>query len=240
MVPIPTGIGLIGDPKGKKNKHTPVFAVQLTHPFALAETETTFDQWQACVQAGGCPPIKSDVGWGRGTRPAINITKAQMQAYTRWLQKLTGAIYRLPSETEWEYAARAGSTSAYPWGDTMKDHRATCRECTHSHIPHGTTPVKSYPPNAWGLYDMHGNVWEMTEDCWHPTLDTTPRDGAPVTRLHCQSDTIKGGAWYYTRQNAASFARARNGKNVRSYTVGFRVLRELNPQDAPLAPNSAR
>jgi len=178
--------------------------------FAIGRFEITFDDWQACARAGACRGDVDDHGWGRGRRPVINVTWAEADGYARWLSAVTGAAYGLPSEAEWEYAARAGTRTAYWWGDAPGRGHANCRECGGAWDGRSTAPVGSFPANPFGLYDMNGNVWEWTADCW---------DG------DCSRRAVRGGAWYYFPE--MSKASARSGMEARqwSYTLGFRVVR---------------
>ena len=184
--------------------------------FAIARTETTFDDWQACVEAGACRGGQDDHGWGRGRRPVINVTWADATAYARWLSDLTGAAYALPSEAEWDYAARAGTGTAYWWGDAVGRGHANCRECDTRWGGRSTAPVASFPPNPFGLYDMNGNVWEWTEACW---------SAAPP----CRERVIRGGSWYYFPEMSRADSRAKLDAAQWSYNVGFRVVRRLGP-----------
>ncbi len=144
-------------------------------PFAIGKYEVTFDEWDACVKAGGCNGYRpEDPGWGRGNRPVINVSWNDTKAYVAWLAKKTGNPYRLPSEAEWEFAARAGTTTPFAFGTTI-----TPKQANFGRSDGKTEPVGSYPPNAWGLYDMHGNVWEWVEDCWHDNYGRSPTDGQP-------------------------------------------------------------
>ncbi|WP_404381823.1 formylglycine-generating enzyme family protein [Caenispirillum salinarum] len=227
MIPLPGGTVSVGDVRVRNAAPPPDGALRHVAPFAIARTETTFDQWQACVDAGACEGGQDDHGWGRGDRPVINVTADDARAYAAWLSRRTGHAYRLPTEAEWEYAARAGSRTLYPWGDAVQDGRANCRDCDGPVVEHGgTTPVASYPPNAFGLHDMNGNLWELTADCWTPgAMPATPP--APGGTEECKAHVMRGGAWYYHPRVAASASRGRNAAGVWSYVVGFRVARDL-------------
>lgn len=179
----------------------------------FSRAEITFDQWQACVAAGSCRGGQDDHGWGRGTRPVINVSWDDARAYAAWLSRTLGAVCRLPTEAEWEQAAAAGSGTAFWWGDTPAQGMANCRDCNSQPI-YGSTPVGSFPANPWGLSDMNGNVWEWTADCWQP-------DAA-----RCGQRVIKGGSWYYYSANSTTRARARNQPAQGSYNIGIRVVCE--------------
>ena len=182
--------------------------VRISQPFMLSKYEVTFEQWDACVDAGGCNGYRpNDLGWGRGRRPVIFIDPEDAQSYVTWLSAETGQEYRLPSAAEWEFAARAGSMTKYSWGNEIGFNRANCEECGSQWDTSTTAPVGSFAPNAWGLYDMHGNVWEWVA-----------------------GSTLRGGSWSVSAWNLRS---ARNTNNYGviwgSATLGFRVARTLGP-----------
>ncbi|MFA7430699.1 MAG: SUMF1/EgtB/PvdO family nonheme iron enzyme [Rhodospirillaceae bacterium] len=189
-------------------------------PLFMARTEITFDQLAVCVRAGACRGGQSDHGWGRGSRPVINVTHGDAEAYAAWLSGLTGKRYRLPTEDEWEWAARGGTSTTWWWGDTVGEGHANCRNCGTEWSGKMSAPVASLPPNPYGLHDMAGNVWEWVADCWHPD-----RAAAPHAR-DCSQRITKGGAWYYIPSQSQPTTRARNAAGLWSYTVGFRVVRE--------------
>src|SRR5262249_45306190 len=151
---------------------------------------------------GACEGYKSpDEGWGRGRRPAINVSWDDAQRYVTWLATITGQQYRLLSEAEYEYAARAGTQTAYPWGDDIELNgtaMANCVRCSSQYdetAPRRTAPVGSFPPNKFGLYDMIGNVHEWVEDCYHGNYDGAPTDGSAwVQPAHCLR-VVRGGSW---------------------------------------------
>jgi formylglycine-generating enzyme required for sulfatase activity len=137
----------------------PQHKVTIAKPFAVSKFAVTFDEWDACVVLGGCPQA-SDSGFGRGKRPVINVNWDDAQQYVAWLSRMTGRPYRLLTEAAWEYAARAGSTTAYFWGDEIGVGNANCKGCGNQTDNRETSPVGSFKPNAFGLYDTHGNVWQ--------------------------------------------------------------------------------
>ena len=162
MVVVPSGSFMMGSPSGEKGRDSdegPVHRVTFERPFAVGVYEVTFGEWDACVSGGGCGGHRpSDRGWGRGRRPVINVNWKDAQAYVRWLSRKTGEEYRLLSESEWEYVARAGTRAAYWWGDGVGRNRANCSDCGDSY--RYTAPVGSFSANPFGLHDVHGNVWE--------------------------------------------------------------------------------
>ena len=223
---IPSGTFMIGSTKGRK-RELPVSKITITKSLAVSRYEVTFDQWDACFNSGGCSKKPSDRGWGRDSRPVINILLTDIDEYVTWLTKKTGHIYRLPSESEWEYAARAGSQTEFSWGDQMQTGAANCRGCGTKWSGIKSAPVGQFKPNAWGLYDVHGNVFEYVADCWSNDHYNIPRDGVAKKTANCLSKVIKGGSWYYLPKVSRSASRVRNDKRVFSYFIGFRVFREL-------------
>jgi formylglycine-generating enzyme required for sulfatase activity len=170
----------------------PQHQVTIGEPFGVGRYEVTFDEWDACVKGGGCNDYKpSDQGWGRGRRPVINVSWDDAQAYVAWLSKKTGQPYRLPSEAEWEYAARAGTTSRYWWGNDVP----TSKQANFGDHVNKTSKVGSYPANPWGLHDMNGNVWEWVEDCWNESYEGAPNDGSAWPSGDCGRRVRRGGSW---------------------------------------------
>ena len=227
MSVIPSGTFLMGSTRGKK-RELPVTKITIRNPLAVSRYEITFNEWDACYTARGCSKKPSDRGWGRGKRPVINVLLTDIAEYLSWLTKKTGHVYRLPSESEWEYAARAGSQTAFSWGDQMQIGAANCRNCGTEWSGLKSAPVGQFKPNAWGLYDVHGNVLEYVTDCWTTNHDKLPTDGSPIITESCLSKVVKGGAWYYLPKVSRSASRARNDKRVFSYFIGFRAFREID------------
>lgn len=224
LVVIPPGSFIMGS---DEKAEAPRVSVRISKPFTLGRFETTFDEFDACVDAGDCAKKPYDRDWGRGRRPVHTVTLAEIEDYLAWLGKTTGKRYRLPSEEEWEYAARAGTTTDYWFGDTMIAGEVNCRDCATEWSAVKSAPVGSFNPNPWGLYDVHGNLNELVADCWNPTHKDAPTDGSARTDGDCKSRVFKGGAWYYNPRASRSSWRARNDARVPSYVYGFRVLREL-------------
>ena len=223
---IPPGSFTMGtDSRHKYEK--PAHTVTIDKAYAIGIFEVTFDQWQACFDAGECgEQMPDDHKWGEGKRPIINITWHDAKLYLKWLSNKTGKTYRLPTEAEWEYAARAGTETEYWWGDDIGKEQANCRNCAPT-ISHQSEPVDSFEPNPWGLYNVHGNVWEWTEDCWNKTYDGAPTDGSAWLTGDCRQRVMRSGSWYYFSKNLRSAWRAKNHAKVKSYGIGFRVVREL-------------
>ena len=141
------------------------------------------------------PSTQLDSGFGRGTKPVINVNWDDAQQYVAWFSKMTGQPYRLLTEAEWEYAARAGTTTAYSWGDEIGKGNANCNGCGSKWDNRETSPVGSFKPNAFGLYDMHGNVWQWVQDCYHDNYNGAPTDGSAWTSGDCSRRVLRGGAW---------------------------------------------
>jgi formylglycine-generating enzyme required for sulfatase activity len=237
MVVVRAGDFMLGSPttenggdneKDSNRRHHPV---TIARPFAASKFEVTFADWDACVSVGGCPRESRalDDGWGRGTRPVIYVSWDDAQQYVAWLSRMTGKPYRLLSEAEWEYAARAGSTTAYSWGDEIGKNNAVCRGCGSDWDGRQTAPVGSFAPNAFGLHDMRGNVSEWVEDCYHENYDETPNDGSAWTTPDCGSHLVRGGSWLNQPRFLRSANRNWDAAGNRSYDSGFRVARTLLP-----------
>ena len=229
---VPAGIYIMGL-NGKSKKSKPPHRVNITKPFALGRFEVTFDQWQACVDDDGCKREPDDHKWGREGRPIINITWFDAKRYLEWISKKTGKTYRLPTEAEWEYADRAGTTSTWWWGDEVGNNNANCKDCKSEWSdggtqPHGTAPVGSFKPNPFGIHDTAANVFEWVEDCWNKSHENAPTDGTARTQGNCRYRVIRGGSFYYYSKVARADYRAKNPPGVKSYWLGFRVLRELD------------
>jgi formylglycine-generating enzyme required for sulfatase activity len=200
--------------------------VTITRAFAVSKFAVTFDQWDACVAHGGCTPA-GDAGWGRGKRPVINVNLNDVQQFVAWFAKLIGQPYRLLSEAEWEYAARAGTATAYPWGEEIGKFNANCRDCGSQWDRQRTAPVGSFEANAFGLHDMHGNVWQWVEDKWHENYQGAPLDGSVRLGGNASLGSLRGGSWNDDSWTLRSANRERNYATIRFFNVGFRLARTL-------------
>ena len=230
MVVVPAGSYRMGSASGESNER-PVHEVTIEHPFAVGKYEVTFAQWGACARARACPrgeDIADDEGWGRRQRPVINVNWSDAQRYVRWLSGETKKSYRLLSESEWEYAARAGTRTAYSWGGGIGNGRANCKGCG-SRWDDQTAPVGSFAANAWGLHDMHGNVWEWVADCRNRSYAGAPRDGSAWLVGDCSRRVLRGGSWGTRPWNLRSTFRLANVAGSRNLSIGFRVARTLAP-----------
>jgi len=206
--------------------------VTIAKSFAVSKFEVTFESWDACYELGGCRVRPDDSGWGRGSRPVISVNWDDAQQYISWLSKQTGKDYRLLTEAEWEYAARAGATTAYSWGDEIKmDGKvmANCFACGSEWDNKQTAPVGSFAPNAFGLDDMLGNVWEWVEDCYHDTYEGAPDDGSAWNAGDCNQRVVRGGSWGDPSQILRSAFRLRGPVGNRYDGLGFRIARTLSP-----------
>ena len=227
MVSIPAGRFRMGDLSGEEwDSEKPVHSVTVP-AFSMGRYEVTFAQWDACVANGGCGGYTpDDAGWGRGNRPVINVSWDDIQGFIKWLNGGTGGKYRLPSESEWEYAARAGSTTKYSWGNSIGSNRANCDGCGSRWDNQQTAPVGSFSANAWGLHDMHGNVYEWVQDCWNDSYAGAPSDGSAWTSGDCSRRVIRGGSWNYNPWFLRSAFRSGSPRSNRSGYLGFRLVQD--------------
>ena len=233
MVVVPSGSFLMGSPLvGRRydRNESPVHPVTIGYRLAVGVNEVTFDEWDACVSDGGCGGYRpDDEGWGRGRRPVINVSWLDAQAYVAWLSRRTGKGYRLLSESEWEYVARAGTTTAYWWGDYICRNRASCDVCGSRRDLAQTVPVGSFSANPFGLHDVHGNVHEWVEDCWNWSYDGAPADGSAWESGNCGRRVLRGGSWNLIPGNLRSAFRYRHSTGLRHVNAGIRVARTLTP-----------
>ena len=250
MVVVPSGSFMMGSPSSEKGLWPvvdgPVHRVEIGERFAVGVYEVTFDEWEACVRGGGCggyPP--DDAGWGRGRRPVINVSWEDAQAYVEWLRGKTGQGYRLLSESEWEYVARAGTKTSRFWGGSETDQcrygngwdRALMRKfsgeaegtevasCDDGYAR--TSPVGSFGANGWGLHDVLGNVWEWVEDCMNLNYEGAPSDGSAWARGECGARMMRGASWFESPRFLRSGFRNGAPLDHRYHYLGFRIARTL-------------
>ncbi len=199
MVAIPAGSFMMGSPaseQGRSDDEGPQHQVNIARPFAAGKFEVTFDEWEACVRERGCRG-----GRGRGKRPVFNVSWNDAKQYTKWLSAKTGKPYRLLTEAEWEYVARAGTTTPFNTGANINPTRAnydagmSYAGSVIGEFRKQTAAAGSFQPNAFGLYDVHGNVWEWTEDCWNANYQGAPNDGSARTTGDCGQRVLRGGSW---------------------------------------------
>lgn len=234
MVAIPGGCFQMGTPPDEPERDRdegPQHEVCVA-PFAIGKYEVTFADWDACTADGGCTHRPNDEGWGRGKRPVINVSWHQIQEYIRWLN-ITGTGFRLPTEAEWEYATRAGTTTPFSTGDCITTDQANYDgtfEYAQCGVPTGpilgkTAEVGSYPPNPWGLHDVHGNINELVEDCWHDSYDGAPHDGSAWVEDNCPRRVVRGGSWYGFVDSTRSGYHCRAAPTFGHRSIGFRLAR---------------
>jgi formylglycine-generating enzyme required for sulfatase activity len=232
MVVIPAGKFAMGSPeteKGRSLNEGPQHEVTIAKPFAVGKYDITFAEWDLCVEAGHCPHAL-DNGWGRSDRPVINVSWDEARLYAAWLSRMTAKEYRLLSEAEWEYAARAGTATAYYWRGEVGKGNANCNGCGSPRDDRQTSPVGSFKPNAFGLYDMAGNVWQWLEDCFHRDYDEAPKDGSAQKSGDCQTRVVRGGSWLNGPTDIRAAARGWGSQpDFRTDDKGFRIARTLTP-----------
>ena len=230
MVVIPPGNFRMGCVSGVDcyDDEKPVHEVTIPAAFAVSKYEVTFAQWEACVSTGGCSHRPEDQVWGRGNRPVIDVSWVDAQEYVRWLSEQTAGEYRLLSESEWEYAARAGASTAYSWGSEVGSGRANCRGCGSQWDATQTAPVGSFGENGFGLHDMHGNVLEWVQDCWNESYSGAPSNGSAWQSGACSLRALRGGSWYADPKSLRSASRRKLGPALgRIDILGLRVARTL-------------
>jgi formylglycine-generating enzyme required for sulfatase activity len=238
MVVVPAGSFMMGSPADERKRRSDEVqvAVVIARPFAVGMFAISFAEWDACVDDGGCDGMRpKDGGWGRGDRPVINLSYFDAQIYADWLGHRTGKAYRLLSEAEREYVARAGTNTPFWWGATITSSQANYNgNKTYAGESPGedrgkTVAVSSFKPNSWGLFNVHGNVSEWTEDCWIETNSNNPGDGRANARGDCDRRTVRGGSWINGPEQLRAAARDRRAASKGYDDVGFRVAETLVP-----------
>ncbi len=223
IVVVPAGSFNMGSSLEYEN---PIHRVTIAKSFAIGRREVTFDEWDRCVDAGGCKNRPNDRDWGRGERPVINVSWVDAKAFLTWLSQKTGKTYRLPTEAEWEYAAKAGTETAYWWGGDLGARQANCPECKTGDAQK-TMPAGSFKANPFGLFDTAGNVAEWVEDCWNDNYRGAPVNGSAWLAGQCNLRVLRGGAFDSQPRYLRSSSRFRYDSDVRYSANGFRVVREL-------------
>ena len=247
MVVVPPGSFMMGSPEteeGREYDEGPQHEVTIDYAFAVGVYEVTFEAWDACVRGGGCGGYEpDDWDWGRERRPVIEVHWEDAWQYADWLTETTGEEYRLLSEAEWEYVARAGTTTARYWGETDREQ---CRYANgydaSGHAEYEfergmvgcrdrqakTAPVGTYPPNGFGLHDVLGNVSEWVDDCLNGSYEGAPTNGSSWYEGSCAYRIRRGGSW---RQSPSELRAAHRGgypADFRNFSLGFRVARSLD------------
>jgi formylglycine-generating enzyme required for sulfatase activity len=232
MVVIPAGRFTMGSPEDDPDARAderPRHEVTIAGPIAVSKFETTFDEWDACAAARACPQAPDH--WGRGRMPAINVSWNDAKQYAAWLSQVTGQQYRLLTEAEWEFAARAGAATRYSWGNSPGEGEANCDGCGSRWDFRQTAPAGAFKPNAFGLHDMQGNVWEWVEDAWHDDYDGAPNDGSAWASGDPDYRVVRGGSWRNETAVIRAAIRDKRNIHVRFDTLGFRVARMVNLSD---------
>jgi formylglycine-generating enzyme required for sulfatase activity len=238
MVVVPAGSFTMGSPtseEGRDIDEGPQHRVKISRTFAVGRFSITFDEWDTCVADDGCEFKPSDQGWGRGQRPVIGVSWEDAKRYLRWLSRKTGKSYRLLSESEREYVTRAGTTTPFWWGTSISTNQANY----NGNYPYGggsigefrakTMPVNSFRPNPWGLYGVHGNVYDWVEDCYHETYADAPSDGSAWIVGACNHRIVRGGGWHGAARSLRAADRDNYAASERSTTFSFRIARTLSP-----------
>ena len=235
MVVVPKGSFIMGTPADEPYRlkgEDPVHKVTIAKPFAVGRFTITFDEWDACLADGGCNGYKGNGGYGRGRMPADGIDFEQAKSYLAWLSRKVGRTYRLPSESEREYFARAGTTTPFWFGKTISAQNANYDASNnypggpYGVASKGPKPVDSYLPNKFGLYQVNGNAEEWTEDCYNKRYtEDTPTDGSPWLEGDCNKRMLRGGGW-----NGPALTQRTGYRNDNIVAAGnsFRVVRTLN------------
>ncbi len=232
MVHVPPGKFLMGSPEKepfRSSDESPQHEITIVYAFEISKYEVTFEEYDAFVRATNSK-LPNDNNWGRDKRPVVNVKFDDAQAYVQWLSDKTGKQYRLPTEAEWEYAARAGSQTAYWWGNDIGHNNAVCNRCGSQWDVEQTAPAGSFKPNAFGLYDTAGNVWEWTQDCWHENYRNAPSDGSAWLAKDdgdCNRRVVRGGSWGYGPQDLRSASRFGYDSGDASINLGFRIVRDF-------------
>jgi len=204
----------------------PIHPVTIARPFAVGRGEVTFAQWDACVDAHGCDFKPDSRGARRADLPVTGVSWNDAKSYVEWLSRKTGQPYRLPSEAEWEYAARAGTTTPFWWGSDAKSGHANCRDCGNE-TGRQTLPIGSFPANRFGLFDTSGNAAEWVEDCWADSYRGASSDATAREAGDCKQRVVRGGSFDSGARYLRSAARFLYDAGIRYYANGFRIVRDL-------------
>ena len=241
MVVVPAGEFMMGSPeseRGRGSNEGPQRKVVIRQAFALGKFEVTFAQWEACIAGGACKHKPHDETWGRGKRPVINVSWHDARQFVAWLASTTGKTYRLPTEAEWEYAARGVTSASQPHPPFSTGTTINYKQANYdANFIYGdgkmgifrqkTLDVGTFQKNAFGLHDMHGNVWEWVQDCYQDRYQGAPTDGSAVTSPNCDLRILRGGSWNYFPQLLRSAYRYATTPDIQLDMVGFRVARSL-------------
>ena len=224
MIRIPAGSFTMGQ-GAKSPEATPAHQVDI-RAFAMSEAPITVGDWKRCLVAAGCGPLPR-MRIAEDRTPMHNISWDEAVRYVTWLAKSSGQPYRLPSEAEWEYAARAGTSTRYWWGDSAGIALANCADCGGQQNTAGPLPVDTVKPNPFGLYGMLGGVDEWVADCWFPNYHGAPADGSARDAPSCMKRVLRGGSFRETHDRITVVSRGNYDAGVRYIVNGFRVARNL-------------
>jgi len=224
MVKLPAASYMMGSQGNSLNfDEGPQHVVELPR-FAISRHEVTFADYDRFARASGVR-LPYDETWGRGNRPVINVSWNDAQAYVRWLSAQTGQTYRLPTESQWEFAARAAELASWPWDGDVDEVHANCFDCGSEWDQGSTAPVGQFSANHFGLYDMGGNVQEWTEDCYRKGYNGAPADGSALLIPGCTQHTVRGGAYTSPLTSLRGSSRAQYDRDTRLDNLGFRIIR---------------
>lgn len=226
MVALPEGRFQMGSTDGDRSEQ-PVREVAIDRPIAIGKYEVTLAEWHACASAGFCRRI-GDPESGDEKRPVQNVSWADAETFVAWLKRETGEVYRLPTEAEWEYAARGGEQTKFWWGDSFEEGRANCADCGGAWDRKRPSDIGVHGPNPFGLHDMHGGVSEWVADCWVANYSDAPENGAARSLSFCPQRVLRGGSWRSEADDITASSRFQYDAQVSYYTNGFRVARDLN------------
>lgn len=235
MVVVPAGSFTMGSPfnePGRLLDEGPPREVKIAQAFAMGEFDVTKDEFAAFAKDAR---YEAGTDWQNpgfsqtGSHPVVSVSWGDAQAYVAWLSRRTGATYRLLSESEWEYSARAGTATAYFWGAEVGKNHANCFSCGSRWDSKGTSPAGSFAPNPFGLYDMHGNAWQWVQDCYQDSYKGAPTDGSPIVSVECGQRVVRGGSWFFYPRFLRAAVRSRYDPTFRINYLGFRVARTLRP-----------
>jgi formylglycine-generating enzyme required for sulfatase activity len=237
MVVVPAGSFTMGSPTTESDRFDnegPQHLVTIGKPFAVGRFAVTFEEWDACVADGGCNGYKpDDKGWGRGRQPVINVSWADVKTYVAWLSRKTGKTYRLLSEAEREYVTRAGTTTPFWWGASISTSQAnydgnyTYGGGSKGEYRKQTLPVDSFQPNPFGLYQVHGNVYDWVEDCYNDSYVGAPKDALAWLSGDCSRRILRGGSWFIYAKELRAARRGGTPSDTRDIYFGFRLGRTL-------------
>lgn len=225
MISIPAGSFTMGSNSSDASEK-PAHAVTVSAPFAIGKYEVTVAQWNACADANACPRLLAASNPSPAS-PVRDVSWDDVQVYVKWLSTTTGKTYRLPTEAEWEYAARAGTSTRYWWGEQMAAGKANCKDCGPPWRADTPGKAGSFAPNPWGLYDVNGSVWEWVADCWHNSFKDAPSDAKAWDAPNCSVRVIRGGSWREGAAYMVSSSRFKYDASVRHAQNGFRVARNI-------------